>query len=158
MFTPHIKQLVKKYKLKLGFYFRRKSFFSFEARQSVVVSMFIIGLDYSDVTYMHVSREDLHMLVSVYQAHWGSLQVLKLLFTAEHCMHGLGGFNHWDILIYKVIVGLPPIYLYTYIHQNVWEVLGPKSYSFYLFQRFANYICIIYTVYMCSIVALFSFS
>lgn len=73
-------------------------------------------------------------------------------------MHGLGGFNHWDILIYKVIVGLPPIYLYTYIHQNVWEVLGPKSYSFYLFQRFANYICIIYTVYMCSIVALFSFS
>lgn len=63
-------------------------------------------------------------------------------------MHGLGGFNHWDILIYKVIVGLPPIYLYTYIHQNVWEVLGPKSYSFYLFQRFAI-IYALYTPYIC---------
>jgi len=48
-FKPHIQQLVKKLKLRLGFYFRNKSCFSFEAKRRLVAATFMSVLDYGDV-------------------------------------------------------------------------------------------------------------
>jgi len=44
-FGPHVQQLVKRFKVKLGFYFRIKSCLSFEAKNSLVAAI----LDYGDV-------------------------------------------------------------------------------------------------------------
>ena len=41
-FKPHIQQLLKKLKIKLGFYFRNKSCFSFEAKKDLLLQPFSV--------------------------------------------------------------------------------------------------------------------
>jgi len=54
-FTPHIHQLAKRLKLKLGFYFRIKSCLSYGSKKRLVAATCLSVLDYGDVLYMHVS-------------------------------------------------------------------------------------------------------
>lgn len=52
-FGPHVEQLVKRLKVKLGFYFRNKSCLSFEAKKRLVEATFMSVLDYGDVIYIY---------------------------------------------------------------------------------------------------------
>ena len=65
-FKCHIDQLLRKLKLKLGFFFRNKSCFSFNARKRLVAATFLPLLDYGDVVYMNASAHSLHLLDAVY--------------------------------------------------------------------------------------------
>jgi len=53
-FKPHIQQLVKKLKLRLGFYFRNKSCFSFDAKKRLVAAPVMPVIDDGDVLDMHL--------------------------------------------------------------------------------------------------------
>ena len=53
-FKSQIQQLVKKLKLRLGFYFRNKSCFSFDAKRKLVAATFMSVFDYGAVLYMHL--------------------------------------------------------------------------------------------------------
>ena len=61
-FKLHIQQLTKKFKLKLGFYFRNKACFSFEARRRLVSATFMPLLDYGDILYMNASAQCLRSI------------------------------------------------------------------------------------------------
>ena len=82
-FKLHIQQLVKKLKLRLGFYFRNKSCFSFAAKKRLVAGIFLSLMDYGDVLYMHASSQCLHSLDSVYHGALRFIICLKAL--THHC-------------------------------------------------------------------------
>ena len=52
-FKPHIDNLVKKLKLKLGFYFRNKSCFTMSSRKRLVDATFLPIIDYGHLLYMN---------------------------------------------------------------------------------------------------------
>lgn len=124
-FKPHIQQLVKKLKLKLGFYFRNKSCFSFEAKRRLVAATFLSVLDYGDVIYMNASITSLKLLDTVYH---GALRfITNFRALTHHCsLYDRVGWsalstrrlNHWYIFIYKAILGLLPPYLQSYIEKK----------------------------------------
>lgn len=122
-FKPHIQHLVKKLKLKLGFYFRNKSCFSFEAKRRLATFMPV--LDYGDVLYMHASSQCLHAIDTVYHSALRFITNCKAL--THHCtLYVRVGWPalatrrlvHWYVLIYKAILGLLPPYLCIYILQK----------------------------------------
>ena len=51
-FNVHISNLLKKLKLKMGFYFRNKSCFTFSAKKKLVEATFLSVIDYGDILYM----------------------------------------------------------------------------------------------------------
>ena len=51
-FTVHVEHLIRKLKLKIGFYYRHKACFSFEARKELVRCTLLVVLDFSDVIYI----------------------------------------------------------------------------------------------------------
>ena len=105
---PHIQQLLKKLKIKLGFYFRNKSCFTFEAKKRLVAATFLSVLDYGDVLYTNASSKCLQSLDTVYH---GALRFVTNFKTlTHHCSlyARVGWFalstlrlHHWHILIYK---------------------------------------------------------
>lgn len=124
-FTSHIQQLVKRLKLKLGFYFRIKSCLSFESRRRLVAATFLSVLDYGDVLYMHASAQSLQALDTVYH---GALRFITNLKSLTHrcVLYSRVGWSslstrrlmHWHILIYKAVLGLLPSYLLTFVSQR----------------------------------------
>lgn len=65
-FKTHFDNLVKRLKVKLGFYFRNKSCFNFAARKKLVLATFLPMIDYGDVRYMHASAATLQAIGTVY--------------------------------------------------------------------------------------------
>jgi len=125
LFQPHIQQLVKKLKLRLGFYFRNKSCFSFNAKKRLVAAC-----DDGDVLYMQASSQCLHSLDTVYHGALRFITNLKTL-TPRCSLYARVGWtalsirrhNHWHVLIYKAILNVLPSYLCTLINQE-----NPGSY------------------------------
>uniref|UniRef100_A0A3B4Z3D2 Reverse transcriptase domain-containing protein n=1 Tax=Stegastes partitus TaxID=144197 RepID=A0A3B4Z3D2_9TELE len=121
-FRPHVETLVKKLKLKLGFYFRNKPCFSYAARKKLVEATFLPLLDYGDLLYMHAPAQCLHSLDTVYH---GSLRfVTGFKARTHHCTLyarvqwpslTMRRLTHWHNFIYKSILGLCPSYLCEYI-------------------------------------------
>ncbi len=56
-FDPYVQQLVRKWKVNLGFYFRVKSCLSFEAKKKLVAATFMSVLDYGDDIYARIFSE-----------------------------------------------------------------------------------------------------
>ena len=67
-FTVHMENLIRKLKLRIGFYYRHKAYFSLEARKELVRCTLLAVLDFSDVMYMQASTTTLRALDSVYHA------------------------------------------------------------------------------------------
>ena len=105
-FKPHVLNLVKKLRLKLGFYFRNKLCFSFNVKKQLFAATFLSVLDYGDLLYMTLTHHcELHSRVG-----WPALTTRRLC--------------HWYTFIYKVILGLVPLSLCVLMkHKSV----GPYS-------------------------------
>lgn len=117
-FNEHITALVKKLKVKLGFYYRNKSCFTFSARKKLVEATFLPVIDYGDILYMHAAFSILRHVDSVYHASLRFITNTKSL--THHCiLYDLVGWTslkirrqqHWYIFIYKAILGKFPLYL-----------------------------------------------
>ncbi len=67
-FNIHIENLLKKLRPKLGFLFRIKKCFPFEAKKRIIQSCFLSVLNYGDVVYMHANLSLLKKLDSIYHA------------------------------------------------------------------------------------------
>jgi hypothetical protein len=67
-FTVHAENLIRKLKLKIGFCYRHKACFSFEARKELVQCTLRSVLDFSDVINMQASATTLRALDSVYHS------------------------------------------------------------------------------------------
>lgn len=60
--------LLKKLKVKLGFYYRNKSCFTFSAKKKLVEATFLPVIDYGDILYMHAAFSILRHVDSAYHA------------------------------------------------------------------------------------------
>lgn len=138
-FKPHIVELLKKLRIKLGFFFRNKSCFSYEAKKRLVSATFLSVLGYGDVVYMNASSQCLHSLDTVYH---GALRFITDLKTlTHHCnLYTRVGWSslttrrlkHWHILIYKAILGALPLYLRMYINRKCTGSYRLRSENFFL--------------------------
>lgn len=125
-FNSHITYLKQKLKKKLGFYFRNKSCFSFNARKKLVFATFLPVLDYGDVVYQHAPSYILASLDAVYH---GALRfITNCKFSTHHCaLYNIVSWPslavrrkmHWYLLIYKAILGFLPPYLCCMLKQKV---------------------------------------
>ena len=124
-FNVHITNLVKKLKMKIGFYFRNKSCFTFNAKKKLVEATFLSVIDYGDILYMHASASTLRTLDSVYHASLRFITNAKSL--THHCiLYDLVGWTslairrqqHWLIFIYKAILGKLPSYLCSFLYSS----------------------------------------
>lgn len=121
-FKSHIDTLVKKLRLKLGFYFRNRACFSFEARKRLVSATFLPILDYGDILYMHAPVAALRKLDTVYH---GALRFITNFKPLTHrCtlymrvgwpFLTLRRLSHWYLFIYKAILRQLPSYLCSFI-------------------------------------------
>ncbi len=136
-FDSYINYLRLKLK-QLGFYFRNKSCFSFNARKKLVSGTFLPILDYGDVVHQHASSYRLASLEAVYH---GALRfITDCKFSTHHCiLYNRVAWSslavrrqmHWYLLIYKAILGFLPSYLCCLIHQKVVVNYSLRSQSFY---------------------------
>ncbi len=125
-FDSYINYLRLKLKKQLGFYFRNKSCFSFNARKKLVSGTFLPILDYWDVVYQHASS---YLLASLEAVYHGALSfITDCKFSTHHCiLYNRVAWSslavrrqmHWYLLIYKAILGFLPSYLCCLIHQKV---------------------------------------
>lgn len=124
-FKPHIEQLVKKLKLKLGFFFRNKLCFSFEVKKRLVTATFLSVLDHGDLFYMNASSSCLQMVDTVYHASLGFITNCRAM--THHCeLFSRVGWpslvtrrqGHWYTFIFKAMLGLLPPYICTLITQR----------------------------------------
>ena len=67
-FTVHVENLIRKLKLRIGFYYRHEACCSLEARKELLRCTLLAVLDCSDVIYMQASVTTLRALDSVYRA------------------------------------------------------------------------------------------
>ncbi|MDF4405775.1 hypothetical protein P3471_24855, partial [Vibrio parahaemolyticus] len=67
-FNVHTAALVRKLEVKIGFYFRNKSCFTFSAEKKLVEATFLFVIDYGDILEMHVTSSILRSLDSVFHA------------------------------------------------------------------------------------------
>ena len=124
-FKPHVENLVKKLRVKLGFFFRHKSCFSFLTRKKLIATTFLPVLDYSDLLYMNAPANCLRSLDTVYH---GALRFVTgckalthrciLYARVEWPSLAARRLIHWHIFIYKAILGLLPHYLCNYIFKS----------------------------------------
>ncbi len=77
-FDSYINYLRLKLKKQLGFYFRNKTFFSFNARKKLVSGTFLPILDYGDVVYQQASS---YLLASPEAVFHGALIFYTSLYT-----------------------------------------------------------------------------
>ena len=124
-FKTHIKNLLKKLKLKLGFFFRNKSCFSFNARKRLVAATFLPVLDYGDIVYMNAPTHSLKLLDAAYHGALRFITDCKPL--THHCtLYSLVNWSslstrrllHWYHFIYKSILGLLPTYLSSFMSRK----------------------------------------
>lgn len=109
----------------MGFYFRNKACFSFEARRRLVSATFMPLLDYGDILYMNASAQCLRSIDTLYH---GTLRfILNCKTLTHHCtLYTRVGWpslvtrrlSHWYTFIYKAILGLLPFYLCIFIVQK----------------------------------------
>ena len=134
-FKPHVNQLVKKLRIKLGFLYRNRCCFTFLARKRIIESVFISVLDYGDVIYGNTSQTSLKSLDPVY--HSALRFITGDRYGTHHCtLYNKVGWpalseqrdNHWKIYIYKTITGLLPLYLSSLITWNC-NYLNTRSQS-----------------------------
>jgi len=116
-FRSHIENLIKKkkLKLKLDFFYRHRTCFTFAAKKKLVAATFLPVLDYGNLLYMNAPAKCLQSLDSVYR---GALRfVTSCKALTHHCnLHGrvewpslaVRRLSHWHIFIYKAILGLLP--------------------------------------------------
>ena len=124
-FKVHIENLVRKLRVKLGFYFRNRSCFSLQARKRLINATFLPVLDYGDVIYMHAASSILQTLDTVYH---GALRFILNVKSRTHhcCLYEMAGLSslalrrwiHWHIFIYKAIISKLPIYLTNLLTRN----------------------------------------
>lgn len=117
-FKVHIDKLISKLKLKLGFYYRNRTLFSFNARKYLVSATFLPLLDYGDILYMNAPTHYLKKLDIVF--HSALRFITGCSYQTHHCilyekaelpsLHTRRGFN-WYCFIYKSICSLNPHYL-----------------------------------------------
>ena len=67
-FKLQVTNLLKKLRVRLGFFFRNKSCFSFEARKRLVSVTFLPVLDYGDLIYMNTPAHCLERLDAAYHS------------------------------------------------------------------------------------------
>ena len=134
-FKPHVNQLVKKLRIKLGFLYRNRCCFTFPARKRIIESVFISVLDYGDVIYGNASHSTLKTLDAVY--HSALRFITGDRYGTHHCtLYNKVGWpalsekrdGHWKTFIYKTIIGLMPLYLSSLIHWNC-NTLNTRSQS-----------------------------
>uniref|UniRef100_A0A3B3HCE9 Reverse transcriptase domain-containing protein n=1 Tax=Oryzias latipes TaxID=8090 RepID=A0A3B3HCE9_ORYLA len=133
-FKPHIENLVRKLKLKLGFLFRNKCCFSFGIKKRLVTATFLSILDYGDLLYMNATAQCLSKIDSVYHAALRFVTNCKA--STHHCeLYSRVGwsslstrrFTHWCIFIYKSLLGLLPSYICSLIKLRTVESYGLRS-------------------------------
>ena len=117
-FKLHIDSLVSKLRLKLGFFFRNKSCFSFQVRNHLISTTFLPLLDYGDLLYMNAPNEYLRKLDTVY--HSALRFVTGCGNRVHHCtLYATAGCPslsirrhlRWLTLVFKALIGLVPSYL-----------------------------------------------
>ena len=122
-FKLHVTNLLKKLRVRLGFFFRNKSCFSFEARKRLVTVTFLPVLDYGDLIYMNAPAHCLERLDAAYHSALRFVTNCKVL--THHCtLYAKAGLpsltgrrlSHWYIFIYKAMLGKLPTYIYIYIY------------------------------------------
>lgn len=125
-FKLHIDKLVKKLKLKIGFYFRNKACFSWKTRRRLVAATFLPALDYGDLLYRNAPDKCLSLLDTVY--HNALRFVTGCKASVHHCtLYKLTNWPslsvrrhiHWLIFIYKSMLDMLPSYLCSYMSRNV---------------------------------------
>lgn len=130
-FKGHVEQLIRKLRLKIGFYFRNRLCFSFNAKKKLVAATFLPILDYGDLIYINAPTQVLKQLDSVYHASLRFITNCKP--RTHHCeLYTRVGWppldarrlTHWCMFIYKAILRLLPLYLCEYI-----ELKAPGMYS-----------------------------
>ena len=82
-FKPHIENLTRKLKVRLGFYFLNKYCFSFVSKKRLVAATFMPLIDYGDVLYMNACATSLHLLDSIYHCALRYITGYKSL--THHC-------------------------------------------------------------------------
>ena len=82
-FKSHIDKLVSKLKLKLGFFFRNKSCFSFQVRKHLITATFLPLLDYGDLLFMNAPDQYLKKLDTVY--HCALRFITGCSYQVHHC-------------------------------------------------------------------------
>lgn len=122
--------------MRLGFYFRNKSCFSFVSKKRLVAATFIPLLDYGDVLYMNACSTSLHMLDAIYHCALRYITGCKSL--THHCTlyTKVGWLSlsarrllHWYIFIYKAIIGLLPSYLCTEFGKRAFMYSAPSGWN-----------------------------
>ena len=121
-FKPHIENLSKKLKVRLGFYFRNLACFPSHTRKRLVAATFLPVLDYGDVVYMHGCATSLGMLDATYHGALRFITGCKSLTHRDTLYDKVGWpslstrrLHHWYIFIYKALIGLLPPYLSSYL-------------------------------------------
>lgn len=137
--------LVKKLRLKLGFYFCNKMCFSLNVKNCLVAATFLPVLDYGDLLYMHASAQCLQKVDAAYHASLRFITTCKPL--THHCeLYSRVGWSalatlrmcHWYTFIYKAILGLLPRYLWIFIVQKVGQYFLRSQDLFLLNVPFAH--------------------
>ena len=121
-FKMHITELSKKLRVKLVFFYRNKSCFSWDDRKLLVQSTFMSVIDYGDIIYMHAGSATLRQLDTVYHS------ALRFItgdhFRTHHCtLYQAVGWpsltirrtQHLLMYVYKAILGKLPSYLTSLI-------------------------------------------
>jgi len=137
-FKLHIQNLVKRLKLKLGFFFRNKSCFTFSARKRLVNATFLSIIDYGDLLYMNAPTKYLQMLDSVFHGALTFISNCKPL--THHCtlystlnLPSLSNrrLTHLYIFIYKGIIGRLPCYISKFLSftQSTYGLRSQKTIS-----------------------------
>uniref|UniRef100_A0A3B3DM95 Reverse transcriptase domain-containing protein n=2 Tax=Oryzias melastigma TaxID=30732 RepID=A0A3B3DM95_ORYME len=126
-FKPFMENLLKKLKLRLGFFYRNRLCFSFKAKKYLVNATFLSVLDYGDLFYMNAPASCLQKLDSVYHSSLRFISNCKAM--THHCeLYKRVGWPslssrrqyHWHIFIYKALAGLLPPYICELLkHRNL---------------------------------------
>lgn len=117
-FKACMKNLASKLRLKLGFYYRNKAWFSLRARKFLISGTFRPVLNYGDAVYMGASTSGLQSSTPVH--HCALRFITGCSSLTHHCelsaKAGLPSLNvrrftHWMTQVYKALLGLVPAYL-----------------------------------------------
>lgn len=125
LFKPHVDNLLKKLRPKLGFFFRHKSCFSFETKKRLISATFLSVLDYGDILYMNAPDEYTNKLDAAYHSALRFITNCKAL-THRCVLYNRVGWpslsqrrlGHWYMFIYKALIGKLPSYICSLISQK----------------------------------------
>ena len=119
-FTTHIKHLQSKVKARLSFLYRNRASFTRAAKHTLVKMTILPIFDYGDTIYRMASHSTLSKLDPLH--HSAICFATGAPFTTHHCdLYNLVDWtslhtrrlHHWFLLIYKTILGITPLYLFS---------------------------------------------